>query len=129
MEFPALTPARDLDEIWANFDPSLAVDPNSRFYVPRTDPGLNRLAFELIRSRGFQNAFLCGHRGSGKTTELHRLLVNPERNRRSHSIFAPFRAAASPTTSGSPSRRCISTVAKTNTRTGRPSITSTTATG
>ncbi len=75
---PEPVPATDLDEVWAVFDPNLEVDPGSDFYVPREDHHLQRLAFDLKRTPGRLHAFLCGHRGSGKTTELKRLRADPE---------------------------------------------------
>lgn len=69
-------PAKSLQEIWAIFDPTLAVDPRSKLYIPRTDPELQKLCFELKQTQDYMHAFLCGHRGSGKTTELHRLRLD-----------------------------------------------------
>lgn len=70
-------PATDLSSTWEIFDPMLAVDPETPFYVPRTDHRLQQLAYELEHTEGHLHAFLCGHRGSGKTTELHRLRFRP----------------------------------------------------
>ena len=72
-----LKPATDLEETWAIFDPNLEIDPSSAFYVPREDHHLQRLAFDFKRTPGRLHAFLCGHRGSGKTTELKRLRADP----------------------------------------------------
>ncbi|MGH2397960.1 MAG: hypothetical protein ACRDFW_13505 [bacterium] len=58
--------AQTLEEVWANFDPTLAVDPATQFYIARQDDRLHSLRFELMRARGDFHAFLCGHRGSGK---------------------------------------------------------------
>lgn len=70
--------AQTLEEVWANFDPTLAVDPATQFYIARQDDRLHSLRFELMRARGDFHAFLCGHRGSGKTTELKRLAADEE---------------------------------------------------
>ncbi len=73
--------ATNLDELWDNFDPALAVDPESEFYVHRTDEDeLGRLCFELVRVKpdAIFHGFLCGHGGSGKSTELRRLARNPK---------------------------------------------------
>jgi len=71
--FSHLERAGDLDGLWEVFDPTLMVDPASSFYVPRKEAGLNKLVFRLERITGPMHAFLCGHGGSGKTTELNRL--------------------------------------------------------
>ncbi len=68
--FPPLTPATTLNEVWEVFDPTRAVDPTTEFYIPRIDPKLQNLAFKLKHMAADLHAFLCGHRGSGKTTEL-----------------------------------------------------------
>lgn len=49
--FPSISPATSLKEIWEVFDPTLAVNPASEFYVPRTDPKLQRLTFDLKQSK------------------------------------------------------------------------------
>lgn len=78
MTFTEISPARDLKEVWRNFDPTFVVDPASAQYIPRTDPKLDLLSFTLKASDAPVHAFLCGHRGSGKTTELNRLCIDPE---------------------------------------------------
>ena len=70
---PVPEPAASLEEMWSIFDPTLAVDPASN-----PDPQLLKLCFELKRTPHHMHAFLCGHRGSGKTTELKRLRALPE---------------------------------------------------
>jgi hypothetical protein len=67
--FPKITPAGTMLEVWEVFEPTLVVDPTSEFYIPRTDPKLQKLTFDLKQSKSDLHAFLCGHRGSGKTTE------------------------------------------------------------
>ncbi len=86
-EFPPLSPAGTLDEVWTVFNPDLSVDPNSEYYIPRTDPKLGKLSFGLKRSAGFFHAFLCGHGGSGKTTELKRLCLDPDILKKYHAIY------------------------------------------
>jgi len=73
-----LKPAKNLDEIWTIFDPTLTMDPRTEFYIERTAPELQKLFFELKHSNHNMHAFLCGHRGSGKTTELNRLCLDKE---------------------------------------------------
>lgn len=75
-EFTKISPAKNLDGIWHNFDPTLIIDPDSDQYVTRTDPEISKLTSHLLRSRRPFYAFLCGHRGSGKTTELNRLCMD-----------------------------------------------------
>ncbi len=77
-EFPPFLPATNLKEVRINFDPTRAVDPDSEYYIPRTDPQLGMLSFELEGAHSPIHAFLCGHRGSGKTTELKRLCMDPK---------------------------------------------------
>jgi hypothetical protein len=76
----ALKPAQDLDEMWEIFDPATTVDATSAFYVPRNEDGLRNLTFNLKKTKRHFHGFLCGHVGSGKTTELHRLRHDPKIN-------------------------------------------------
>lgn len=80
-------PAGSLQDIYRLFDPDLAVDPASDFYIPRSDPELQKLGRELQRRQEPMHAFLCGHRGSGKTTELHRLRLDEQIQRRYLSVY------------------------------------------
>ncbi len=75
--FATITPATTMLEVWQVFEPTLVVDPTSEFYIPRTDPKLQKLTFDL-KHKANLHAFLCGHRGSGKTTELNRLCLDRE---------------------------------------------------
>jgi hypothetical protein len=77
-EFSQITPATNLDQVYDNFDPILSVDPDSKFYIPRNDQELHKLSFELKRNKTDLHAFLCGHRGSGKTTELQKLCLDKD---------------------------------------------------
>ncbi|MFP4389889.1 MAG: hypothetical protein ACLFPR_13210 [Desulfococcaceae bacterium] len=76
LDFSHIEPATDLESMWTNFDPLLLVDPGSPQYIPRKDDALRKLAFEIRHARNPVHAFLCGHRGSGKTTELSRLCMD-----------------------------------------------------
>lgn len=76
--FAAITPATTLQEVWEVFEPTLVLNPTTEFYIPRTDPKLQKLTFDLKQTKADIHAFLCGHRGSGKTTELNRLCHDPE---------------------------------------------------
>lgn len=86
-QYTDLTPATTLREVRRNFDPQTVVDPNSEFYIKRTDPGLKMLAFQLADAIGITHAFLCGHGGSGKTTELNRLCNDPEILERYYPVY------------------------------------------
>jgi len=85
---PELKPATNLDEVWEIFDPNLEIDPSSHFYVPREDHHLQRLTFDLKKAQRPLHAFLCGHSGSGKTTELKRLRSDPELLERYVPVYA-----------------------------------------
>lgn len=80
-------PATTLGEIWDAFAPDRMVDPRSRFYIPREDRGLQRLVFRLVRSTDKEQIFFCGHRGSGKTTELKRIMASPEIRQRYQTVY------------------------------------------
>jgi hypothetical protein len=75
----AKNPAKNLDEVLELFELTTGVDVESDFYVPRDEDGLRKLTKKLLRNRQF-HAFLCGHVGSGKTTELIRLSKNKKIN-------------------------------------------------
>ncbi len=81
-------PAANLDQALDIFDPTLAVEPGSDLYIPRNDQQIEKLLFDLKRSRsGLVHAFLCGHRGSGKTTELRRLCQDAEINAKYETVY------------------------------------------
>ena len=85
--FQSIVPATSLKEIWDVFEPTLLINPTSEFYIHRTDPKLQKLTFDLKQTRNDLHAFLCGHRGSGKTTELNRLCHDTEIQERYETIF------------------------------------------
>lgn len=68
----ALNPAKNLDEVLDLFELTAEVNVQSDFYITRDEDGLRKLTKKLLRNRQF-HGFLCGHVGSGKTTELMRL--------------------------------------------------------
>lgn len=86
-EFTQITPAKDLEVMWNNFDPLLLVNPESPQYIQRKDRELQRLFFDLKHSTKVVHAFLCGHRGSGKTTELSRLCLNKDIIEKYHPLY------------------------------------------
>ena len=85
--FASIRKASSLTEVWNVFDPTLVIDPTQGFYIPRTDPKLQKLTFDLKRSPHDLKIFLCGHRGSGKTTELNRLRNDLEIKDKYFTIF------------------------------------------
>lgn len=69
--------ATTLEEAWSRFDPTLPLPVGSPFYVEREDNPLGRLQRGLLLVRGSApKYFFAGHRGSGKSTELNRLVEN-----------------------------------------------------
>jgi len=44
--FTTITPAKTLNDVWQNFDPTRVIDPASEQYIPRTDPELQKLSFD-----------------------------------------------------------------------------------
>ncbi|HEX2251869.1 MAG TPA: hypothetical protein VHQ65_01215 [Thermoanaerobaculia bacterium] len=92
-------PARSLEDFDEAFDPALIVDPESRFYAPRSEYKLRRLRERLAEyPRRPCHLFLCGHRGSGKTTELMRLERSPELQERYLTLFMTARRFGAETT-------------------------------
>ncbi len=75
-EFSTITPATDMRGVWRNFDPHLLADPKSRQYIERKDAALQKLINTLEYAPRPIHAFLCGHQGSGKTTELKRIYTH-----------------------------------------------------
>ena len=77
------TQATDLDYAWLNFELDLPLEPMpdgspNPFYVNRPGNPTSRLERELTRPyRQPPKHFFSGHRGSGKSTELRRLAVQP----------------------------------------------------
>lgn len=73
----ALSPAKELEQVLDLFEPTTEVDATleSAFYVDRNEDGLKKLTRKLERNKRF-HGFLCGHVGSGKSTELRRLTTN-----------------------------------------------------
>ncbi|MCP4415940.1 MAG: hypothetical protein GY805_04910 [Chloroflexi bacterium] len=80
--------AKNLDTAWLNFEPGIPIIPlpdgsNHPFYVTRPDNIMQRLKRKLLRR--YTNPpkyFLSGHRGCGKSTEMNRLAVDKEINKK-----------------------------------------------
>ncbi len=91
IQYASITKAENLEAVWSNFDPTLVIDPDSDFYISRSDSDLRKLAFHLKNARRHTHAFLCGHRGSGKTTELARLCADKAINEKFIPIYLTAR--------------------------------------
>lgn len=75
--------ADNLDIAWSNFDPFFTLPANCPFHVEREDKPLNRLIRALLRlHRQPPKYFFSGHRGCGKSTELNRLAVDENINKK-----------------------------------------------
>jgi len=71
--------AYNLDEAWSNFDPLTPLPTGSPFYVHRPGNPIRALGSALTRRHVEPpKFFFSGHRGSGKSTELNRLIGMPE---------------------------------------------------
>jgi hypothetical protein len=72
--------AKNLEEAWHNFDPDLILPmPEGRaFYVERKKHSLAKLRLNLLRAKQPKKYFVCGHKGSGKSTELNCLAVDKD---------------------------------------------------
>jgi len=69
----------DLNKVYINFDPLMPLPGDSEFYVERPNNPMNQMKTELLRDSPRPPKFLfSGHRGSGKSTELNRLMVDRE---------------------------------------------------
>ncbi|MEW6607036.1 MAG: hypothetical protein AB1414_06220 [bacterium] len=70
--------AKNLEEAWYNFDPDLTLPmpEGQAFYVEREGYSLARLKSNLLRVKQPKKYFVCGHKGSGKSTELNRLAAD-----------------------------------------------------
>ncbi len=67
--------AKDLDQAYTNFDPQLPG--YLSFYVERRNNPLGKMRTALMRDNPRPPKFLfSGHRGSGKSTELNRLMAD-----------------------------------------------------
>lgn len=75
--------ADNLDLAWSNFDPFFTLPADCPFHVEREGKPLNKLKRALMREhRRPPKYFFSGHRGCGKSTELNRLAVDPEINKK-----------------------------------------------
>ncbi|MDM8524379.1 hypothetical protein QUF80_13510 [Desulfococcaceae bacterium HSG8] len=86
-KFSDLSPAKTLEEVYKVFNPNLPISPDSEYYLPRTAPGIKMLAFHLKMADDYLHMFLCGHRGSGKTTEFKRICMDPEISEKYYPLY------------------------------------------
>ena len=70
--------ATTLEEVWSNFPPSGALEPDSIFRIQRPHVSSRRSIRDLDRAKDFAKWFLIGHRGCGKSTHLRYLLAQEE---------------------------------------------------
>ena len=69
--------ADNLDKAYINFDPFQPLPGDSEFYVGRKNNPLDRMGRALLRENPRPPKFLfSGHRGSGKSTELNKLMAD-----------------------------------------------------
>ena len=80
-------PASDIKQIWRIFNPTHMISAQSSFYVQRNEHNLRKLTFDLQESDEPFKGFLCGHVGSGKTTELRKLHQDPQLQQQFCSIY------------------------------------------
>jgi Cdc6-like AAA superfamily ATPase len=63
----------DLKEAYRSLDPARPLEPDSTFYVARPGNPVSSIITELRLTDMPRRYLLTGHRGAGKTTELHRI--------------------------------------------------------
>jgi len=67
--------AVDLDKAYVNFDPARPLPGTSGFYIQRPNNPLDAMKRDLLRDSLVPQKFLfSGHRGSGKSSELNKLM-------------------------------------------------------
>lgn len=75
--------ADTLDDAWRNFDPDVPLAGDSPFFVDYERRPLNRFKRALLRDpHQPKRFFLAGFRGSGKSSHLNRLAVDPDLKQR-----------------------------------------------
>lgn len=84
--------ANNLKDAWHNFDPDLTLPmpEGQAFYVKREKYSLAGLRLNLLRAKQTKKYFVCGHKGSGKSTELNRLAADKELQERFKIIHFPL---------------------------------------
>ena len=71
--------ADNLRKIYTNFDPLMPLSGDSELYVERRNNPLGEMEWDLMNDNPIPPKFLfSGHRGSGKSTELNKLMANVE---------------------------------------------------
>ena len=71
--------AHNLDDAWRNFDPDQPLAGDSSFFVEYERRPLNKFKRALLRNPNRpMRFFLAGFRGSGKSSHLNRLAIDPD---------------------------------------------------
>ena len=71
--------AHNLDDAWRNFDPDQPLAGDSPCFVDYERRSLNKFKRALLRNPNQpMRFFLAGFRGSGKSTHLNRLAIDPD---------------------------------------------------
>jgi hypothetical protein len=77
--------ADSLNKVYANFDPLLPLPGHSELYVERKKNPLSKIKWDLLNYNPITippKLLFSGHRGSGKSTELNRLIADEEMKER-----------------------------------------------
>ncbi|MCK4428424.1 MAG: hypothetical protein KAW16_08075 [candidate division Zixibacteria bacterium] len=70
--------AKSLEEAISNFDPTKKLEHDWEFYVERAYNPLRLIKTYILNNKGPQKLLFSGHMGSGKSTELNKLMDEPE---------------------------------------------------
>jgi hypothetical protein len=70
--------AKSLEQAISNFDPTKKLEHDWEFYVDRAYNPLKQIKTYILNNKGPQKILYSGHMGSGKSTELNKLMDEPE---------------------------------------------------
>lgn len=70
--------AKSLKQAISNFDPTKKLELDWEFYVDRAYNPLKQIKTYILNNKGQQKILYSGHMGSGKSTELNKLMDEPE---------------------------------------------------
>jgi hypothetical protein len=70
--------AKSLEQAISNFDPTKKLERDWEFYVDRAYNPLKQIKTYILNNKGPQKILYSGHMGSGKSTELNKLMDEPE---------------------------------------------------
>ena len=89
--------AEDLDQTYMNFDPTRPLAGGSEFYIKRENNPLDTMKRALLHDSFVPPKFLLsGQRGTGKSTELNRLMAYPEIQERYFIVHYSIREVLDP---------------------------------